>query len=954
VANTTEENPQNASDEPASLAQVLYREFQALRPQWLAGIISPAKQSASDAERARSLREIYARTAPTGGADNRPLSALCLSGGGIRSATFNLGVLQGLARSGLLGSFDYLSSVSGGGYIASWLRTWMYREGTAAVLAQLEASRAPDSPLLVEPRPVANLREYRNFLRPQLGLFSGDMWSTAAIILHNLLLNWLVIIPLLVVVLGIPLLFLLVVKSPGLAPPWNQFALRAALIVELIANISVYYHRRFVKETRVPQARFIFLCVLPICLAVVLLSSAALNLGLERHDAESNYSPAQLYDLGRFALVWFIVIPLIGWALNELWSLVRPVTGPAVGLGRDRAEPAQRVVSVIFEMLALIASGEAAAWLLIGITESWFPTLYQAPAFYVIFVPPALLGVYLIARILFMGLASLGDGVLGRVRPSSSDDADLEWWARLSGWVLLIALSWTVVTSVCLSSIYLRRLSREEGMIFKSIKTIVAALGGVTGVIALFAGTSAKTPAVANADAKDDSPMKMRLLATAVPVFLAYVVILISWIAYQVGVIATGMPYFLEWPTPLSREPQVAWSTCWDYFFMLVALAGFALIAGRVVNVNRFSLHGMHRNRLVRAYLGASNAYRHPDPSTGFSSPDDPKLHAVWHDAGAVIATRPLPIINTTLNLVQGGDKLAWQERKAESFSMTPFYCGNHREGYRPSTDYGGYNGISVGTAMAISGTAANPNMGFSSSPALGFLMALFNLRLGAWLGNTNRRGRRTFRFPGPRQAIMPLFAEIFGLSNSRRRYVNLSDGGHFENLGLYEVVLRRCRHIVVSDAGQDGSFAFEDLGNTIRKIRLDLGIPIEFTRKINILPNSPETTGLYCAEAIIRYSVVDGMDSARDGLLVYFKPTLRGRGLPLPIDVYSYARNHPQFPHEPTADQRFSESQFESYRALGLHAVTQVSGGIASSGFNEFLVNVRDYLHKQKDQDVS
>jgi hypothetical protein len=232
--------------------------------------------------------------------------------------------------------------------------------------------------------------------------------------------------------------------------------------------------------------------------------------------------------------------------------------------------------------------------------------------------------------------------------------------------------------------------------------------------------------------------------------------------------------------------------------------------------------------------------------------------------------------------------------------------------------------------------------------------MALFNVRLGAWLGNTNSRGQRTFRFSGPRQAIVPMFAEIFGLTNSDRRYVNLSDGGHFDNLGLYEVVLRRCRHILVSDAGQDGSFAFEDLGNAIRKIRIDLGIPIEFEHRIKILPNSPETKGLYCAQAIIRYSAVDGTDSAHDGSLVYFKPTLRGRGLPIPYDVYSYARNHSQFPHESTADQWFSESQFESYRALGLHAVTQVSGGIESSDFEKFLGNVHDYLQKKADHDLS
>jgi len=116
---------------------------------------------------------------------------------------------------------------------------------------------------------------------------------------------------------------------------------------------------------------------------------------------------------------------------------------------------------------------------------------------------------------------------------------------------------------------------------------------------------------------------------------------------------------------------------------------------------------------------------------------------------------------------------------------MTPLFCGSWSEGYRRSAEYGGGDGVSVGTAIAISGAAANPNMGYSSSPTLGFLMAIFNLRLGAWLGNVNTRGNRTYRRTGPRQAIMPLFAELFGLTNSHRRYINLSDGGHFDNLGF-------------------------------------------------------------------------------------------------------------------------------------------------------------------------
>jgi hypothetical protein len=946
VANTTEKNPQSTADEPASLAQVLYRELLALRPAWLNGVSAPAGQSASETERSQSLRALYVRAGHAADADSRPLSALCLSGGGIRSATFNLGVLQALAQCGLMGSFDYLSSVSGGGYIASWLRTWMYREGTTRVIEQLEQTKPAGSPLSAEPAPVENLREYSNYLTPQLGLFSGDTWSAAAIIVRNLILNWLVIVPVLVLAVGIPQLFLLVVKSDGLELAWNRCVLYTALLVELFASISVYYHRRFVKQTGVPQARFILLCVLPICLASGLLSTAALNLGLDTRDAGSVYSSTQLSSMWRFALVWCIAIPLIGWALNELGARLWPPAEPA-GLGRDHADPSQRSVSMLFELLALIVSGAVAAWLLVTVTKSWFSSLFEHPACYVIFVLPVLLGLYLIARTLFVGLASLGDGVLGKVRSGASDDADREWWARLSGWVLLITVSWTVVTSICLFGSYLPGIYAGYS---KEIKGFVASLGALSGAIAAFTGTSAKTPA-ANADVQQGSFVHKLLLAAVAPVFTVCVIIVMSWIASELGEIATGTPAVFKWPSPMSRVPQVAWPTSWAYFFMLLALGAYVLIAGRIVNVNKFSLHGMYRNRIVRAYLGASNANRQPDPFTGFASADNPSLHELWREAGPVVAARPLPIINTTLNLVQGGDNLAWQERKAESFSMTPFYCGNWREGYRRSQEYGGYGGISVGTAVAISGAAANPNMGFSSSPALGFLMAMFNVRLGAWLGNTNSYGHRTFRFSGPRQAIVPMFAEMFGLTNSHRRYVNLSDGGHFDNLGLYEVVLRRCRHILVSDAGQDGSFAFDDLGNAIRKIRIDLGIPIEFEHKIEIVPNLPETQGLFCAKAIIRYSAVDGTDSAHDGSLVYFKPTLHGRGaMPIPYDVYSYARSHPQFPHESTADQWFSESQFESYRALGTHAVTQVNGDKECSDFEAFLTNVGEYLDKHDD----
>jgi hypothetical protein len=242
---------------------------------------------------------------------------------------------------------------------------------------------------------------------------------------------------------------------------------------------------------------------------------------------------------------------------------------------------------------------------------------------------------------------------------------------------------------------------------------------------------------------------------------------------------------------------------------------------------------------------------------------------------------------------------------------------------------------------VTISGAAVNPNMGYNSSPVLAFIMSLFNVRLGAWLGNPNAHGNASYRTPGPTRALIPLLAELFGLSNAQRSYVNLSDGGHFDNLGLYEVVLRRCRYVLVSDAGSDVSFAFEDLGNAIRKIRIDFGISIQFNDAIKILPANSKKPGLYCAIANIGYSKVG---EGPDGRLIYIKPTLRGRippdkeGKAVPYDVYSYSRGSHTFPHETTVDQWFTESQFESYRELDAYTIGQITGDAGKLTFEQFL----------------
>jgi hypothetical protein len=184
---------------------------------------------------------------------------------------------------------------------------------------------------------------------------------------------------------------------------------------------------------------------------------------------------------------------------------------------------------------------------------------------------------------------------------------------------------------------------------------------------------------------------------------------------------------------------------------------------------------------------------------------------------------------------------------------------------------------------------------------------------------------------------------EGFGLTDDTSRYVLLSDGGHFDNLGLYEMVLRRCRFIVVVDASQDENATFDDIGATVRKIRIDLGIDIVFERPVAIYkkghPEIEKGNGRYCAVATIRYP--DGDGDPR-GVLLYIKPGILGDE---PRDVIQYAIANPAFPHQSTLDQLFDESQFESYRRLGEHVVDSLCGAPVSS--NMTLRGFVDGLYK-------
>jgi hypothetical protein len=366
----------------------------------------------------------------------------------------------------------------------------------------------------------------------------------------------------------------------------------------------------------------------------------------------------------------------------------------------------------------------------------------------------------------------------------------------------------------------------------------------------------------------------------------------------------------------------------------LVLLAIPPLILARVIDANKFSLHNMYRARLIRTFLGASNLGRKPNPFTGFDPSDNVLM--------ASLPAKPLHVINATLNLVKG-ENLAWQERKAESFTATRYHTGSCRLGYQPSEHYAG--GLKLGGAITTSGAAANPNMGYNSSTLLSMIMMLFNARLGVWLANPGRPGAGCWSKMGPTYSIRPLIDEALGRTNDLNAWVNLSDGGHFENLGLYEMVLRRCRSIVVVDGSADPSFHFDDLGNAIRKIRIDLGIPIEFRNGIPITQEiQPDSRHIGLGKIV--YSAVDG-GHVEDGDLIYIKASLNGNES---RDVLNYADQHPLFPQQATSNQWFDESQFESYRRLGCHVIEEMlQFREGTFSFDQFVAAAEEYCGGEK-----
>lgn len=884
-------------------------------------------------------------------------TALCFSGGGIRSASFGLGVLTQLARlsrgagkNSVLNKIDYVSTVSGGGYVGSWFTGWLRAKNTLDELnaqekaAQEKAAPAkpggPDNGREIkkvdvqekitpsaldrviddlggppptgadpEPSPLRHLRDYTSYLAPRSGLLSADTWTLAAIFLRNLLLNWGILVP------AFAALLLLPVFNTYLFS-WVTSHLEASRLLWIAGGLALvsflYIGWHLPGNYKIQPAKAGF-------------AGFGIPLFLSAWCLSASFAVAQNQHVDVYQQYWRLLFVAVS---SHIGLVAGRILRAMVMEGYKRAPNFVRDVCVQF--FTALGSAFFVAWLL------WLLALkvgsYLSGAgdvrLFVSVSVSLILASFALTAVLLNGLNAQFDA-----------EEDREWWSRSGAFVLMGIVLWPLVHLLVL---YGHEITEAAQKVFRGVpgQVSIPALTGLIGGLASWAGFN---PATGSGHAKVDLNKlssaskflaKRELLIPALgTLFFVLLGIALTqandWLSRLIG----GTPYPASIPT---RALVIEFA----------ATLAIALLLNVFVNVNTFSLHAMYRSRLIRSYLGASNPRRRPNPFTNFDPGDNFSMEDAPADGSA-----PLHIVNIALNVV-ATKKLAWQQRKAESFTVSALHSGSFRVGYRPTKEYAGTNGISLGTAMAISGAAASPNMGYHSSPILSLVMTFFNARLGWWLPNPGPKGKYLWAKNSPVFSLFPLLNESLGQTTDESRWVYLSDGGHFENLGLYEMVLRRCKRIIVVDGSADPAFNFEDLGNAVRKIFIDLGVPIDLDPAKNADPASlPPSVSLQHGSnshnrhwfvMTIRYSCVDGTPAGEDGTLLYIKASLNENE---PADVTQYAKTHPEFPHESTANQFFNEAQFESYVRLGTHVVEEIMTG-GAGGVQPTAVSLDDLFN--------
>jgi hypothetical protein len=974
----------------------------------------------------------------------RNLAGISLSGGGIRSATFNLGLLQTLQKNGLLQQFDYISTVSGGGYCGGWWSAWLARntrapgkEGffpdderiepvrhamrhggaLAAAAAKQEYAEKSESAMNAGSDPIHHLRLFSNFLTPRKGLLSADTWRAITSISRNLVLTWLILLPLLLAAIMAGQAYFALITG-------DDFEHRVVMDqdVDTAATSAVdsaeAYHAREANVDEGPRTpgqrlgrRFfvallpsiflfvgVMLCVLLwmvftrkcwklrdiIIVTLTLIGFTALTLiALMATQVLPTYP--QIWQFLGVASVVFIGVLLIGGRRRgkgmhaavddtEFWrnqiasvqtkllqssallavvllfagfghevidfllydtkfhnwvgasvvkaggwgAVILSLVGaaytamkgaPSGGDDSKKAKPGiiDQIIFAIVPPLLLLVLAVFVSW----IGHRWYSAVYEDKHGEIWWITLATL----ISAFLFLGMA------LYEFRPRSPKR------------VLVLVALWAIAVAAVL---LVPKVKLGQNLFAICIGSAIFILGAL---LLRGKGTKRKWGAIVGSavvgaavgvgiDIADKREQLMALPIEQLPqVVVIGIIFAITLLFFELiyaegsntrsfALLGIGFGMLVLVGLAACSDEAYAWRLL-AMFGCISTVMGWVLSLGWLLDPNMLTIHAFYKARLVRAYMGASNEERGRATAAEISEAvpgDDVALVNLQNTSHGA----PYHLINTTLNLV-GARDLATVQRFSDYFVMSKRYCGSLRTGYRPTSEYA-CGTMSLGTAVSVSGAAASPNMGAQTpSAALAMLFTLFNVRLGFWAPTPNG----TYWRAGAAR-LWPFYTiqELLSQTTDLLPFCYLTDGGHFDNTGVYSLIQRGCRYILLADCGADPDPSFADLGDLVRKVRIDFGTEIDI--RIDDLLQPPKK---HFVVGTIKYSDVHAdmlglTEDERTGVIVVVKPN---RTPGASVDVLQYGYANEDFPQQTTADQWYDEQQFESYRQLGVISGTSL-----------------------------
>jgi len=357
----------------------------------------------------------------------------------------------------------------------------------------------------------------------------------------------------------------------------------------------------------------------------------------------------------------------------------------------------------------------------------------------------------------------------------------------------------------------------------------------------------------------------------------------------------------------------------------LVLLGCFA-VWYYIADPDWWSLQPYYRARLREAYATCRTA---EGTAESMEPSEEPELSELGRLGAAQPGRRgPELLVCTAMNVTGSGPIRVGVP--AYSFTFSPSSISFHEPGaeFGTADDYAvpteryakifrrwDTPRLTAMTAVGMSGAAVSSAMGRFNYGSTKALLALANVRLGMWMPNPRFVPEGELpKEPGyPRRRLSYLVKEMFGVYDSEDIYVYLTDGGHWENLGLVELLRRRCREIVCVDASGSTSISFGTIAEAItlaaEELGVDVELPYEPMRAAIVDGRVSRTVLSDCAMGLITYP------SGELGVLWYLKASLKDHS---PARLLAFKEQHDIFPSDPTSDQLFDREQFEMYRQLG------------------------------------